>query len=79
MTHFVFKMFSVHYPTNHQTEVYIHKCSQTQVLFAKCCAFSALTLLVGHQEEHLANKEYRTGCDLSAICCTTKHRAGSNY
>jgi len=48
-------------------------------MFAKCCAFSALTLLVGRQEEHPANKEYRTICDLSAICYTTKHRAGSNY
>jgi len=48
-------------------------------MFAKCCAFSALILLVGHQEEHLANKEYWSECDLSAICCTTEHPAGSKY
>jgi len=48
-------------------------------MFAKCCAFSALTLLVGRQEEHPPNKEYRTGCNLSAICCTTEHWACSNY
>jgi len=26
-------------------------------MFAKCCAFSALTLLFGRQEEHLARKK----------------------
>jgi len=30
-------------------------------MFAKCCAFSALTLLVGRQEEHLARKKLSVG------------------
>jgi len=45
------------------------KCQKTQPVMTFIVAFSALTLLIGWQEEHLACKNWVVGCWHGHVCC----------